>query len=119
MKKVFLIFAASLFFLAACKSSDDSTEVTIKNETDRAITFTYFSSDIDVPVTIASGDSKTFSYTKHVEGLDFDLTYNDSSYSGTTNYVQDYAEYSVRIFLEDGTLKSKTTGKSALSLDLK
>ena len=119
MKKVFLIFAASLFFLASCKSSDDGTEVTIKNETDRAITFTYFSSDIDVPVTIASGDSQTFSYTKHVEGLDFDLTYNDSSYSGTTNYVQDYAEYSVRIFLEDGTLKSKTTGKSALSLDLK
>lgn len=119
MKKVFLIFAAAFLFLASCKSSDDSTEVTIKNETDRAITFTYFSSDIDVPVTIASGDSKTFSYTKHVEGLYFDLTYNGTSYTGTTDYVQDYAEYSVRIFLEGDVLKSRTNGRDANILDLK
>ena len=119
MKKLFLLFAAAFLLFSSCKFDDGNTEVTIKNETDRAITFTYFSADIDVPFTIESGSSKSLSYKKHVEGLNFDLTYNDTSYSGTTDYVQDYAEYSVRIFLEGDVLKSRTNGRDANILDLK
>jgi len=110
MKRLFFVFIAAFMLFASCKLSDDSTDVTIENDTDRAITFTSFSVDIDAPLTIESGKSCSLSYTDHVEAFDFVLTYDGTSYSGSTNYVQDYAKYSVRIYSEDGTLKSRTSG---------
>ncbi len=115
-----LLVSAVLFagLFSSCIISDDGVEVEIKNETDSTIQFIEFSYPINksLPLELASGESKKINYDRCLEDLEFTVKINDVLYNGTTNYVQDKADYKLRIFTEGGKYKSKASGNSAVEL---
>ena len=116
LKKILPIFV-SVFFFAGCLF-DNEICVTLKNETDSSISFTNFNIDIDesLPVTLKSGKSINVSYSGMPESVDFKVIINGEEYSGTTNYVQDYSKYTLRIFMEENTLKCQAKNNEPYAL---
>ena len=119
MKKLF--YTLPILIVAIALSScnfKDETEVTLKNSTEKPITFTSFSEsvDSDLPLTIAAGSESKVSYDSGAEDVTFKLTYDGKSYSGSTNYVQDYSEYTLTVYLDGSTLKNKVNSGTAYTL---
>lgn len=110
-KSIFYIFIISALF-SSCIMDDGAIDVELKNETDRKIEFVYFSKTINrsLPLELASGDSIKVSYDSVTEDLNFKIKYNDEEYSGRTNYIQDKARYTLKIFKDGDELKSIVSG---------
>ena len=111
----FLItFLCFVFF--SCVDEDESIDVTLKNDTESSVTFTYFSESIDENLPLSLESSKTRTVKYNAESLDFKVSYNDKLYSGTTNYVQDKSEYTINVFVENEVLKCKAAGNNSVTM---
>ncbi|WP_407425187.1 hypothetical protein [Treponema sp.] len=118
-KNVFLITILCFIWCAfSCVDEDESIDVTLKNDTDSSVTFTYFSETIDenLPLSLESSKTRTVKYNHCAESLDFKVSYNDKLYSGTTNYVQDKSEYTINVFVENEVLKCKAAGNNSVTM---
>ncbi|WP_191013530.1 hypothetical protein [Treponema zioleckii] len=114
--KKLLPLCVLVFCLSGCIFDEYEVKCTFSNDTDTEITILSVSEETDesLPVQLQSGLKKTLGYSRCAENLDFEVMYKEKKYRGYTNYVQDSAKYTIRIYLENGQLKSRTSCNSSI-----
>ena len=107
----------------AAKELKDFCENEAEENEDNILCDIYYTSkyfDIDLTFAVISNKKDTataFDFGRMTaEDVTFKLTYDGKTYSGSTNYVQDYSEYTLTVYLDGSTLKNKVNSGTAYTL---